>query len=117
MRDGFSCGGFGLEWSVLWSNFMHWARQSQHPQKRAEGFVPSLNRGVSPRMRKAALEEARISVNIHPHWRHGQATFEDAKVNMLSLLGRRRAEQSLNPWHSPSRVSEGCQVPYAFFSS
>jgi hypothetical protein len=39
------------------------------------------------------------------------------KSIMLFILGRRRAEQSLNPWHSPSRVSGGCQVPYAFFTS
>jgi hypothetical protein len=67
MQDGFSCEGFGLGWSVLWSNFMHWARQSQHPQKRAAGTAPSHNRGVSSRMRKAALQGARIAVNTHPH--------------------------------------------------
>lgn len=42
---------------------MCWARQSQHPQKRAAGTAPSRNRGVSPRMRKVALQQARIAVN------------------------------------------------------
>ena len=83
MRDGFLREGFGLGWSKLWSNFRHWARQSQHPQKRAAGTALSQNRGVSPRMRKVALQEARIAVNTHPHRRHGQATFDYAKVNML----------------------------------
>ena len=56
MRDGVLREGFGLGWSELWSNFMHRARQSQHPQKRAAGTAPPRNRGVSPRMREAALQ-------------------------------------------------------------
>ena len=39
------------------------------------------------------------------------------KSTCFFLLGGRRVEQSLNPWHSPSRVFGGCQVPYTFFTS
>jgi len=67
MRDGVLREGFGLGWSELWSNFMRWAKQSQHPQKRAAGTAPYRNKGVSPRMRKVALQGARIAVNTHPH--------------------------------------------------
>lgn len=106
MRDGVLREGFGLGWSELWSNFMRWARQSQHPQKRAAGTAPSHNRGVSPRMREAALQGS-------PYRCQHTSTLTTRSSDVRGcesqyaffLLGCRRAEQSLNPWHSPSRVS------------